>query len=110
MKAIPLDIQNKRNILIKQILKSFSLTGFHDESEIDYNSGANAYQTISKLKNDIIKIYPKRNTSRLRKGINRKDLDSIRVLKQLLRYYKMTLIVNREQTKSGCKYFYKIAK
>jgi hypothetical protein len=95
---------------MNKVLKAFSLTGFDDPSEIYYSSGLNAFETLLALKDEIIAIYPRRNTSRLRKGIQKKDLDSIRALKEILRYYNMSLISNRIQSKDGCTYKYKIVK
>ena len=110
MPYITASVKEKRFELIKQVLKSFTLNDFDDKSDITYNIAKNAYSTLQKLKEQIIRVYPKRNTSRLRKGIHRKDLDSIRVLKEMLRYYNMTLICTRNQTRKGSNYKYKIVK
>ena len=93
---------------MNRVLKGFCLNGLDDSSEITYAIGRAAYPTIIKLKDELVETYPKRNTSRLRKGIYKKELDTIRVLKELLRYYGMTLISSRSQTKHGCTYKYKI--
>ena len=110
MPYITSPVKEKRFELIKQVLKSFTLNDFDDKSDITYNIAENAYPTLQTLKEQIIRVYPKRNTSRLRKGIHRKDLDSIRVLKEMLRYYNMTLICTRNQTRKGSNYKYKIVK
>ena len=110
MPKITNDVKNNRSLLINKVLKSFSLVDLDDSSEIVYSTGESAYPTLVQLKEELIKNYPKRNTSRLRKGIEKKDLDSIRVLKELLRYYNMSLLSTRQQTKSGVIYKYKIVR
>lgn len=110
MPSITNEVQLKRASLMNKVLKSFSLLDFNDQTEITFETARSAYSSVLKLEDDIKAVFPKRNTSRLRKGVHRKDLDTIRVLREMLRYYNMTLMYTRKQTKSGCIYKYKIAK
>ena len=105
MPRVPEIVEQKRADLLNKVLKAFSLTD-SKSWEIYYSDGDIAYTAIKALKDDIITVYPKRNTSRLRKGIQNKSLDSIRALKELLRYYNKTLISSRIQSKNGCTYKY----
>lgn len=108
MPRITQSIQQERLELMKTVLKCFALNGFEDQSEISYMNGSEAFEALTRMKDAIVRIYPKRNTNRLRKGIKKRDLDSIRVLREMLRYYGMSLISKRKQTKDGCVYKYKI--
>ena len=110
MPAITKAIQIKRAHLMDKVLKAFALVDMDDQTEITFQRGMLAYPTLIKMQAEIIKTFPKRNTSRLRKGVKRRDLHTIRVLKEMLRYYNMTLMSYRQQTRKGCIYKYKIAK
>ena len=100
--------------IANEICRSFSFTGADDrETTIGREHCENASETILKLKSEILKLYPRTHTVKLRK--NEKGWRyNLTVLRQLLTYHKMKILStrtfewNKETKKTTPVYSYKI--
>lgn len=91
-------MEEKQLELLKLICKAFSFNSYDDSvTEISREDGKNAKETIEKLKDEILKLYPYDNTVKLRAGNIKTGRDSITVLSQLLRRHSMRVIPTKRR-------------
>ena len=88
---------DQKSILFDQILKSYTINGINDtESVIGRAEAIQAKPVVLKLRNDIIKNYPKNFTKKLRCNKEFTDKDLVTILRQLCRFHHRCILSNKK--------------
>ena len=89
------EVKQRRQQLFNKILKAFKLTSEDDNvTTFTRADGASALETITALRQDLIKNFPATNVLKCKEGIHN-GKDAITVLRQLVRFYKRRVVSYR---------------
>ena len=107
-------LSNEKERIIGKVVKSFTLRSTSDKATvITRNCAAAAIPTINALTEDIIRLFPKYNSNRVRHGV-RNAKHAITVLRELLRLKDRKILSmktykwNKTLKKKYCEFTYRI--
>ena len=86
---------NEQNVLIHKVAKAFTLLNYYDrKTVIAKHMATAAIPILIQLKSEIIKIFPKYNSKRIRKGVYNHN-HAISVLREALRIKDKRLVSHK---------------